>query len=101
MSNDYQLINSIIPIIIFLVKGMVINDGFMNFDILLQKFLQYQHHYKIYEESIALDLIPKGLQIKKYPAFEPISKDFNIEWNNIWRSAKRNLVNSYLMNRRK
>ena len=35
MSNDYQLINSI-PIIISLAKGTVINDGFMNLDILLQ-----------------------------------------------------------------
>ena len=61
MSNDYQLINSI-PIIIFLVKGMISNDGLMNLDILLQKSLQYQHHYKNYEEGMkrALDLISKG-----------------------------------------
>ena len=80
MSNDYQLINSV-PIIIFLVKGMVINDGLMNLDILLQKSLQYQHHYKNYEESMkrALDLISKGLQTKKRPTCEPILKDFNIK----------------------
>ena len=52
MSNDYQLINSI-PIIIFLIRGMVINDGFMNLDILLQKSFRCQHHYKNYEKSIA------------------------------------------------
>ena len=51
MSNDYQLINSI-PIIIFLVKGMAINEGFTNLDILLQKSFRYQHHYKNYEKSI-------------------------------------------------
>ena len=90
MSNDYQLINSI-PIIIFLVKEMVINDGFMNWDVLLQTSFQYQHHYKNHEKSIALDLIPKGLKIKKRPAFEPILKDFNIEWNNILRDAERDL----------
>ena len=91
MSNDYQLINSI-PIIIFLIKGMVINDGFMNLDILLQKSFRYQHHYKNYEKSIALDLIPKGLKIKKRHAFEPISKDFNNKWNNMLWDAERNLV---------
>ena len=60
---------------------MVINDGLMNLDILLQKSLQYQHHYKNYEESMkrALDLISKGLQTKKRPACEPILKDFNIK----------------------
>ena len=91
MSNDYQLINSI-PIIISLAKGTVINDGFMNLDILLQTSFWYQHHYKNYEKSIALDLIPQGLKIKKRPASEPISKDFNIKWNNILRNAERNLV---------
>ena len=39
-----------------------------------------------------MDLIPKGLKIKKRPASEPISKDFNIKWNNILRNAERNLV---------
>ena len=43
---------------------MVINNGFMNLDILLQNSLQYQHHYKNYEESIEFDLITKGFQIK-------------------------------------
>ena len=79
MSNDYQFINSI-PINIFSVKGMIINDGFMNLNILLQKSTPLQHHYKNYEES------------KKCPAFEPISKDYNIKWNNILRDAERSLV---------
>ena len=99
-SKDYQLINSI-SVIIFLGKGMVIIDGFTNLDILLQKSLRYQHHYKNYEESIALDLIPKGLQIKKSLAFEPLSKDFSIKWNNIFGDAERNLVELYVMNCRK
>ena len=64
----------------------------MNLDILLQKSFRYQHHYKNYEKSIALDLIPKGLKIKKRHTFEPISKDFNIKWNNILWDAERNLV---------
>ena len=80
---------------------MVINDGFTNLDILLQKSLRYQHHYKNYEESIALDLIPKGLQIKKNLAFEPLSKDFSIKWNNIFGDAERNQVELYGMNCRK
>ena len=80
---------------------MVIIDGFTNLDILLQKSLRYQHHYKNYEESIALDLIPKGLQIKKSLAFEPLSKDFSIKWNNIFGDAERNLVELYVMNCRR
>ena len=39
-----------------------------------------------------MDLIPKELQSKKCPAFEPVSKDFNIKWNNILWDAQRNLV---------
>ena len=39
-----------------------------------------------------MNLIPKGFKIKKSPAFEPISKDFNIKWSNILRDAERNLV---------
>ena len=81
-----------IPIIIFLVKEMVINDGFTNLDILLKNSLRYQHHCKNYEKNIALDLIPKGFQIKERHAFEPVSKDFNIKWNNILRHAERNLI---------
>ena len=61
-------------------------------DILLQKSLRYQHHYQNYEERIALELIPKRLEIKKHSAFEPVSKDFNIKGNNILRDAKRNLL---------
>ena len=36
--------------------------------------------------------MPKGLKIKKRSAFEPISNDFNIKWNNILPVAKRNPV---------
>ena len=39
-----------------------------------------------------MDLIPKGLQIKKHPAFELISKDINIKWNNILWDTERNQV---------
>ena len=75
---------------------MVVNDGFMNLDILLQKSLRC-NHYKSYEESTglhwtALNLTPKDLQVKKRPASEPVWKDFNIKWNNILRDAERNLV---------
>ena len=37
-------------------------------------------------------MIPKGLQIKKRPAFEAISDDFNIKWDKILHDAERNLV---------
>ena len=37
-------------------------------------------------------LKPKSLQIKKHSAFQPVSKDFNIKWNNILWGPERNLV---------
>ena len=39
-----------------------------------------------------MDLIPKGFEIKKHPAFEPISKDLTIKWNNALSGGERNLV---------
>ena len=39
-----------------------------------------------------MSLIPNGLQIEDCPAFESISKDINIKWNNIFQDAERNQV---------
>ena len=37
-------------------------------------------------------MIPKGLRIRKDPAFQPISDDFQIKWNEILYNAEKNLV---------
>ena len=37
-------------------------------------------------------IVPKGLRIKKAPAFEPVSKDFYIRWDEILYNAEKNLI---------
>ena len=37
-------------------------------------------------------MIPKGLRIRKDPAFESISDGFQIKWNDILYNAEKNLV---------
>ena len=37
-------------------------------------------------------VIPKGLRIRKDPAFESISDEFQIKWNEILYNAGKNLV---------
>ena len=71
---------------------MVFNDGLEYLDKLLQKSLRYIHHQLNHEESLRRGVIPKGLRIRKNPAFEPISDDFQIKWNKILYNAEKNLV---------
>ena len=52
---------------------------------------RYQHHQLNYEESLCRGVVPKGLQIRKDPLFEPISNDFQIKWNEILYNAEKNL----------
>ena len=58
------------------IDGMVLFDGEQHLERLLQKSLRYQHHQKNYEKSLKTGIIPKGLKIKKVPAFQPVSEDF-------------------------
>ena len=37
-------------------------------------------------------IIPSGLKIKKKPAFQPVSEDFEAKWNSILYNAERNIV---------
>ena len=37
-------------------------------------------------------IIPSGLKIKKKPAFQPVSEDFETKWNSILYNAERNIV---------
>ena len=59
------------------IHGMVFSDGLEHLDKLLQKSLRYKHHQLTYEESLRRGVIPKGLRIRKDPAFEPMSDDFD------------------------
>ena len=68
------------------------NDGIQHLERLLHKIMHYQHHQQSYEESMRTGIVPEGLRIKKAPAFEPISKDFYIRWDEILYSAGKNLI---------
>ena len=71
---------------------MVFSNGLEHLDRLLQKSLRYKHHYLNYQESLRRGLTPKGFRIRKYPAFEPVSDDAQIKWNEILYNAEKNLV---------
>ena len=71
---------------------MVLSDGLEHLDKLLQKSLRYKHHQLNYEESLCCGVIQKGLRIRKDPAFEPVSNDFQIKWDEILYNAEKNLV---------
>ena len=70
----------------------VLYDGEQHLERLLQKSLRYQHHQKNCEKSLETGIIPKGLKIKKVPAFHPVSKNFFIKWEQILYNAEKNLV---------
>ena len=46
----------------------------------------------IYIHRLRRGVIPKGLRIRKNPAFEPISDNFQIKWNKILYHAEKDLV---------
>ena len=71
---------------------MVFTDRLEHVDKLLQKSLRYKHHQVNYGKSLRCGVIPKGLRIRKDPAFEPISDDFKIKWNGILSNVEKNLV---------
>ena len=69
---------------------MVFSDGLEGLDKLLQKI--FKHHQLNYEESLCHGVIPKGLRIRKKPAFEPISDYIQIKWDEILYNVENNLV---------
>ena len=69
---------------------MVFSDGLERLDKLLQKI--FKQHQLNYEESLRHGVIPKGLRIRKNPAFEPISDYIQIKWNEILYNVENNLV---------
>ena len=92
MKSVYLMIIYIL-LTISLVEGMSLtNDGTQHLERLLHKTMRYQHHRQNYEESLRTGMVPKGLRIKKAPAFEPVSKDFNIRWDEMLYKAEKNLI---------
>ena len=69
---------------------MVFSDGLERLDKLLQKI--FKQHQLNYEESLRHGVIPKGLRIRKKPAFEPISDYIQIKWDEILYNVENNLV---------
>ena len=68
---------------LFLVEGLVLNDGKEYLDYLLQKNYRYEHDLQNYQTSLKTGLIPNGLKIKKSPAITPVSEDFNTKWDEV------------------
>ena len=96
--KEYRLITSTLLTFLAVVQRMVIeNAGLSDFDLLLQKSLQYKHHKENYLHSLEHRIIPSGLKINKKPAFIPVSNDFAERWNKILRSAEEKLVNLLLL----
>ena len=99
----YYLINfkhDIIYDILYLVIGMVIHERSNNenfLDSLVEKSLRYQHHKENYVKSIYDQIVPTGLQIKKKPAFMPVSKDFDKRWRAVLRKSELELVKLLLV----
>ena len=54
--------------------------------LLYQQALKYYHHAENYHQSILQDITPFGLRLKKKAAINPISPDFDNQWNGILKT---------------
>ena len=82
----------IIIVVPHLVDGMVLQDGTISqLDLLIQKSMRYKHKEN-YIKSLEEGITPSGLQIKRKPAFLPVSKDFESKWNAILYEAEKNII---------
>ena len=66
-------------------------------DLLFQKYIRYKHHQENFLESLANEIIPFGLRIKKAPGIVPVTEDFHIKWNEIWKGTERKLIEFLLV----
>ena len=71
---------------------MVFFDDNSHLDYLYQKLLRYQHHRENYVTSLLEGFIPKGLRIKKRPAFAAVTDHFENQWNSILYDTEKRLV---------
>ena len=68
---------------------------------LLHKTMRYQHHRQNYKESMRTGIVPKGLRIKKAPAFEPSVKILTSGGTKFYTMRKKTSSSFYCMNRQK
>ena len=54
--------------------------------------MRYKHHKENYITNLEEGITPSGLQIKKKPAFLPVSEDFESKWNAILYDAEKNII---------
>ena len=87
------LVCYLIMIYITLGNGMVLPEVIsQSLGRLFQKLLRYEHHAENYKLSLDQQIIPFGLRIKRAPAIQPISEDFNNQWNTILYDSEKRLV---------
>ena len=76
-----------------LANGMVLHgETLLHLDLLVQKSLRYKHHKLNYIQSLDECVMQSGLKIKKKPAFQSVSEDFEVKWNSILYNAEGNIV---------
>ena len=92
MKSVYLMIVYILLTISLVERMSLMNDGTRHLERLLHKTMRYQHHRQNYEESMRKEIVPKGLRIKKAPAFEPVNKDCYISWDENLYNAEKNLI---------
>ena len=61
-------------------------------DILFQKSVRYKHHKENYLKSLEEGIVPRGLKLRKDPAFTPVSEDFKSKWDKVLWNAEINLL---------
>ena len=54
--------------------------------------MRYEHHAENYKLALDQQIIPFGLRINKAPAIQPISQDFNNQWNTILYDSEKGLI---------
>ena len=54
--------------------------------------MRYKHHKENYITNLEEGITPSGLQIKKKPAFLPVSEDFESKWNATLYDAEKNII---------
>ena len=87
----------IIVVVPHSVDGMVLQDGKLShLELLIQKPMRYKHHKGNYIKSLEEGITPLGLQIKKNPAFLPVSKNFVSKWNAILNEAENNIIKLFM-----
>ena len=84
-----------ITIYILSVNGWFLEGITMRYnqvDLLYQHVLKYYHHAENYQQSILQDITHFGLWLKRKAAINPISPDFNSQWNQTLKDAERKLL---------